>query len=214
VKRTKKRKVKDVPIYPRDPDFIRKQVEEINRVEWPYKRADVRDLLVARDKALVSLLVLIGVRISEALGLQRKWFTVEPDRISIGDIHTEKHGNVREGLWLPKTGRLAPITALFEAWLNQVPQDPEAYVFPTAKPFGNINWHAPMERGRAHWIIKTTINKFPHWFRGVTETYYGKVVFRNDPFKLKDFMGVRRIQSVYPYIGEPWRQDLENFSQE
>jgi hypothetical protein len=48
----------------------------------------------------------------------------------------------------------------------------------------------------------------------VAETYIGKIVFRNDPYKLKEFMGLRRIESVFPYVGEPWKQNLENYSRE
>ena len=212
--RKKKRKVESIPIYPRGPDFIKNLVSEVEQIEWPYTKDETREKLHDRDKALAALLILIGLRISEALRLQRKWFSVEEDRISIADIQPGKKGNIRSGLWLPRTGKLAPLTRIFCKWLTQVPDDPEAYVFPSAKPFGFIHWDRPMERARAHWIIKTTIGKFPHYYRGVTETFVGKVIFRNDPYKLKKFMGVRRIESVYPYVGEPWEQDLENFSQE
>jgi hypothetical protein len=93
-----------------------------------------------------------------------------------------------------------------------VPEDPEAYIFPSARFFGVIQWDKPLGRGRAHWILKETIGKFCHWYRGVCETYIGKKVFRNDPYKLKKFMGVRRIESVYPYVGEPYQQDLDRFN--
>jgi integrase len=210
----KKRKVESIPIYPRNPDFITNLVNEILNIEWPYVKPETKDILHDRDQGLAAFLSLIGTRISEALRLKRKWFTIEEDRISIADIQPGKRGNIRSGLWLPRTGKLASLTEIFYKWLMQVPNDPEAYVFPSAKPFGFIHWNRHIERARAHWIIKTTIGKFPHWYRGVTETYVGKVIFRNDPYKLKKFMGVRRIESVYPYVGEPWEQDLENFSQE
>jgi hypothetical protein len=212
-KRTKKRRVKDIAIYPRNPDFIRDLVAEINQVEWAYT-SKIADQLHARDKALVAFTCVIGTRVGESLSLQRKWFHVEPDRISIADIQPEKHGLLRSGLWLPRTGPLAPLTEIFYKWLVQVPNEPEAYIFPTAKPFGQINWNIPLEPARMHWIIQSTIKKFPHWFRAVCETYYAKVVFRNDGFKLKEFMGIRRFENIVCYVGEPWRQDLETFSQE
>ena len=199
----------------RDPDFIKKLAEEIKQIEWPYVKLDVIDQLHSRDQALAALLILIGPRISEALLFQRKMFLIRGDRIEVMDFQPGKHGNLRTGLFLPlnKNSTLFPITEIFLTWLKQVPNDPEAFIFPSAKPWGIIHWNRPIERGRAHWIIKSTIGKFPHALRGVCETYIGKIVFSNDPYKLKDFMGVRRIENVFPYVGEPWRQDLERANQ-
>lgn len=211
--RNKKRKVEDIPIYPRHPDFIKNLVAEIHRIEWPYTTEKTKDKLRDRDQALAALLALIGPRISEALRFQRKYFMVELDRVTVADFLPGKHGNMRSGLWLPRNGPLAPLTEIFVKWLEQIPKEPETFVFPTAKPFGVIRWSVPMERARARTIFQTTIGKFPHWYRSVTETFVGKVIFRNDPYKLKKYMGVRRIESVYPYVGEPWEQDLEHFSE-
>ena len=206
-----RRSVSDIPVYPRNPNFIRDLVAEIHRIEWPYTKEKTKAMLRDRDQALAAYLALIGPRITEALKRQRKDFIVEDDRVSIMDFLPGKHGLMRSGLWLTRTGPRAPLTEIFLKWLEQVPQEPETCVFPSAKPFGVIHWNRRLERARAHWIFKTTINKFPHWYRSVVETYVGKVIFKNDPYKLKKFMGVRRLESVYPYVNEPYEQDLEDF---
>lgn len=206
-----KRSVSDIPVYPRSPNFIRDLVAEIHRIEWPYTKEETKDMLRDRDQGLAAYLALLGLRITEALKRQRKDFTIEDDRVSVMDFLPGKRGLVRSGLWLPRTGPRAPLTEIFLKWLEQVPDNPDNYVFPSAKPFGLICWSRPLEGARAHWILKSTIGKFPHWYRSVVETYVGKIIFRNDPFKLKKFMGVRRIESVYPYVNEPYEQDLEDF---
>jgi hypothetical protein len=160
----------------------------------------------------VSLLVLLGLRIGEAVPLKLRDFTDKPDRILVGDINPEKHGTLRTELYLPKTGPLAPLTEIFLAWLNQVPKDPEVYVFPSAWPFGCLNWHNHLDRKRAHKIIKFTTGHFCHFYRGIGETVYGKLVFQNDVFKLKDFMGLNDIRSVFPYVAEPFRADIDRFN--
>ena len=206
-----RRAVSEIPVSPRSPNFIADIAAEIHRIEWPYTKEETKQLLRDRDQGLAAYLALIGPRITEALKRKRKDFTVEPDAIRVSDFTPGKRGDVRSGLYLPRTGPRAPLTEIFLKWLNQVPGDPEAFVFPSAKPFGLICWTRRLERARAHWILKTTINKFPHWYRSVVETYVGKVIFKNDPYKLKKFMGVRRLESVYPYVNEPYEQDLEDF---
>lgn len=193
------------------PGFFDKLTKEIDRIAWPYVKLDVKDKLVARDKALVSLLILLGLRIGEALERKGQDFTDQPDRILVADINPEKYGLVRTELYLPKTGPLGPLTEIFEKWLKQVPSA-DSYVFPSAWPFGCLNWHNHLDRKRAHQIVKFTTGHFPHFYRGIGETVYGKLVFQNDIFKLKDFMGLNDIRSVFPYVAEPFRADIDRFN--
>ena len=65
-----------------------------------------------------------------------------------------------------------------------------------------------MSRKRYFKIIKETLDKFPHWFRAVCETIYGRMVFNNDPYKLKDFMGVQTLEATVPYVKSAFEKDL------
>ena len=216
-----RRAVSEIPVSPHSPNFIADIVAEIHRIEWPYTKAEtmkvkgveipIKDLLRNRDQGLAAYIALIGPRITEALKRKRKDFTVEPDRILVAAFLPGKRGDMRKNLYLPRTGPRAPLTEIFLKWLEQVPSDPEAFVFPSAKPFGFIHWDRRLERARAHWIMKSTIGKFPHWYRSVCETYIGKLVFKSDAFKLRKYMGVKRLESVVPYVNEPFQADLEDF---
>ena len=59
------------------------------------------------------------------------------------------------------------------------------------------------------WIIKTMTDRFPHWFRSVCETIYGRLIFNSDAWKLKEFMGLRRLDSTTPYVQGSWEEDEE-----
>jgi hypothetical protein len=114
---------------------------------------------------------------------------------------------------LPLAGPREPITRFFLDWLEEIDRqtegDKESYIFPSAYPFGNIDWHIPLRRQRAHQIIKRTTGKMPHYFRGVCESYAGKILFENDPYQLRDFMGIKSVESVVPYVDSRFRQALE-----
>jgi hypothetical protein len=62
-------------------------------------------------------------------------------------------------------------------------------------------------RGNA--IIKETTGKFPHWFRAACKNIYGKKVFQNNAYKLKDFMGLVNLASTDPYVQAIWQEDKE-----
>jgi integrase len=202
-----KRKTKDVPIFL--DDRLYGDLEKIvNETEWPYK-SEHRDKLLSRDRALVALLILAGLRISEALRLKRKQFRNYEDHILLVNVETVKHGSLRKEILLPKTGNLAWFTFIFEAWLNEIPDsEEESYIFPTGTSQGFI-FDKPLTRTRVHKIIKTTTGKFPHWFRAVCENIYGKKVFNNNAYKLKDFMGLVNLSSTDPYVQSVWQEDKE-----
>ena len=114
------------------------------------------------------------------------------------NVNTEKHGKMRGEIILPKKGNLARFTLIFEEWLAQVPSE-DSFVFPSGNSNG-LNFLRPQTRSRSHRIIKSTTGKFPHWFRAVAENIYGRLVFGNNPYKLKDFMGLVNLESTTPYI--------------
>lgn len=203
----KKRSVSDIPIFL---EGIWEDLEEILNVDgWPYQTNTV--LFQLRDRALICLLILTGLRISEVLRLKKLQFRSYKRKILLANVQTAKHGLLRDKIVLPKQGKLSMFTLVFEEWLNTIPNK-ESYVFPkgTALRTGSFLWDKPLSTKRAFWIIKTTTGKFPHWFRAVCETIYGRLVFKSDAWKLKEFMGLKRLDSTSPYVKGTWEDNLEN----
>ena len=203
-----KRKVKDEPIF-LDDRLLKELEVMIQKVMWPYKNNT--ELLQLRDKAMVAFFILTGIRNSEKNQLTRKMFRVYEDRILVVNIQPLKHGILRDEIILPKIGGLAPFTLIFEEWLNQIPLVDESdkpincVIFPTATPSGSFAWNQPLGRQRFHWIIKSTTGLFAHWLRGVCESVYGKIIFKNDAWALKDFMGLVNLDSTSPYVSGQWK---------
>lgn len=203
-----KRAVSDVPIF-LDSGFWKELYEIVSVEGWEYKtnRAEFQ----LRDRALMSLLILSGLRITEALRLKKLQFRVYEDRILLANVETLKHGLLRKRIVFPKKGNLSPFTEILDEWLKIVPNN-ESYVFSHGLSFfdkkhESFNWTKPLSRKRAFWIIKTTTGKFPHWFRAVCENIYGQIVFKNNAWKLKEFMGLKRLDSTTPYVSGSWEDD-------
>jgi integrase len=201
-----KRKVSDVPIFL--DNRLWDELHTIINVEgWPYKTNIL--LFKLRDRALICLLILTGLRISEALTLKKLQFRIYKRKIILANAETVKHGLLRAKIVLPKQGKFAVFTLVFEEWLETIPKD-HYYVFPkgTSLSAGSFLWDKPLSTKRAFWIIKTTTGKFPHWFRAVCETVYGRLVFKSDAWKLKEFMGLKRLDSTSPYVKGTWEDNL------
>lgn len=202
-----KRATKDIPIF-LDTNLYENLEKIINSLNWPYK-SHIKDKLLLRDKALVSLLILTGCRITEALRLKRKQFRIYSSHILLVNVETVKHGKLRKEIVLPKQGSLAAFTRYFEAWLKDIPEaNDESYIFPAATS-KDFKQDKPLTRFRANRIIKQTTGKFPHWFRAVCENVYGKKVFNNNAYKLKDFMGLVNLASTDPYVQADWTEDKD-----
>jgi hypothetical protein len=204
----KKRKVKDIPIFLEDRlwDDLKNLVD---KCKWPYKTNENDYWL--QDKVLVCLLILTGLRISELLRLKKLQFRIYQSKILLANVQTLRHGLTRDKIFLPKKGRLATFTEQFEQWFIQVPKE-ENYIFPSGivRTHGQgdtFNWNKPLGRKRAFWIIKTTTDRFPHWFRSVSKIIYGRIVFKSDAWKLKQFRGLQRLDSTTPYVKSSWEDD-------
>jgi integrase len=202
-----KRKVSDVPIF-LDSRLWDDLATTINLRGWDYKTNMV--LFKLRDRALICILILTGCRISEALQLKKLQFRVYEDEIVLANVGTVKRGLMRNKIVLPKKGKLSVFTLAFEEWLLNIPRD-DCYVFPRATSLrgGTFLWDKPLSAKRAYWIIKTGTGKFPHWFRAVCETVYGRLVFKSDAWKLKEFMGLKRLDSTSPYVKGTWEDNLD-----
>jgi len=201
-----KRKVSDVPIF-LDSRLWDELRTIINLRGWDYKTN--MTLFKLRDRGLICLLILTGLRISEVLQLKKLQFRVYENEIVLANAQTMKRGLMRTKIVLPKTGNLAMFTLAFEEWYENIPKD-DCYVFPKATSLrgGSFLWDKPLSSKRAYWIIKKTSGKFPHWFRAVCETVYGRLVFKSDAWKLKEFMGLKRLDSTSPYVKGTWEDNL------
>jgi len=178
----------------------------IQKIEWSYK-SHMQEFY-ARDKALACFLILTGFRINEALDRKKEEVIEYDDYLELTDIKTEKHGNPRKQIILPKDGRLAPFTMIFKEWLDCI-EKPEYYLFPSATTHGEFLWNGHLGYKRPHQIFKDTIDRFPHWFRSIHETVMGRLTFDNNVFKLRDYMGVKTIESCTPYVQSEWEKDLK-----
>jgi len=200
--KNKKRKVQDVPIF-LDRQLFKELEQFINAPTWPYKTN--REEYWLRDQALISILILTGVRVTEALNLRKLQFRIYEDHILLANVETKKKGLIRKKIILPLKGNFAPFTRKFSEWLQKIPNE-NCFIFPSGGIHG-FNWKSKLSRQRAHWIIKTATQRFPHWFRGVCETVYGRLIFQNDAWKLKEFMGLKNLDSTTPYVGGSWEED-------
>jgi len=202
LKKVKKRSVHDVPLFLDERLFEELRIL-VYRKGWDYKTD--KEVYQLRDRALISILILTGLRISEALMLKRLQFRIYDNRIILVNVKTVKSGLIRRKITLPKEGKLAEFTGIVERWLRMVPKE-EHYVFPSGCAYGP-RWDTPLSRGRAFWIIKKQTGRFPHWFRSVCETIYGRLIFNNDAWKLKEFMGLKKLDSTSPYVRGSWEED-------
>ena len=205
LKHVKKRAVKDIPIFT---DQIFEKLAEVirNFQAWDYKMQP--EVFALRDKALVVGLVLMGVRAAETR-LKRKQFLIKPNEVVVVNVETMKQGDLRREIILPRTGALSVYTDILVEWLERV-QDSESFVFPSADAYGNFRWDTPLGTKRIWQLVKKTTGLFPHWFRGVHETIYGRLVFQRDAWKLKEHMGLKRLDSTAPYVrGEMEKEDKQ-----
>jgi len=48
--------------------------------------------------------------------------------------------------------------------------------------------------------------------QGVCENIYGKLIFNNDAWKLKEFMGLKRLDSTTPYVKGSWKLQFKIYN--
>jgi site-specific recombinase XerD len=115
-----------------------------------------------RDKALVSLLLLSGLRISEALALKFSQVREQPKSFLLLSVVTKKRGYEREKIVMPKDGSLGRICFCFEKWYKYLSeQNKPEWLFPSGCAFGII-YSKNLPTCRAHQIMKETTNYIPH----------------------------------------------------
>jgi len=210
------------PIRLDDPLFWNDLLLDVASMEQtPYKNPAYREQFILRDKALISFFILTGLRVNEALAIRMNQIVETKNFVKVLRVKTEKFNFVREEILMPQKGKLAPFTAIFEQWFQIVKTEGEkwkqgVYVFPRAVSgikrhrFYNVDpdqrieafyWNKRLHIGRVEAMIRRcTGNKFPHWYRHVFETFYGRIICQRDPWSLAKTMGYRRIESTASYV--------------
>lgn len=158
-----RRTLKDIVYYPTPEEIYAKLKTSPG---WTYSH-DV-EYYEVRDKALVAVIYLLGLRVSEAVRLEKSQFLIPEkaglnDRIIVRGIilsKSRKQGQPRkdksrpEG-WLPLTGERVPLTRLV---LDYLVVSREERLF----KFG---------RKRAWQIVTALVQDTCHWLRAYCENY-------------------------------------------
>lgn len=204
--RIKKRKVKDVPIFT-DKGFFEELYFQFLSKHWKYKT--LPQLYQVRDNAICAGLLLTGCRPSELALIQKHQIRNLDDRIIFTNIQTLKRGHIRPKIFCSKTSDIfSKFTELLERWFVKL-EERDDVLFPSGSAFG-LNFKRSLTRKRIERVVKKKTGLFPAWFRGVHETYYGNVVFRGNAWKLKEYMGLRFVDSTAPYVQTSYERDIED----
>jgi len=164
---------------------------------WPYKTNI--PFYQARDKALMSIDFVGAFRNHEVLKRlrasnfieEKSYWILEGGYIGKRSKKTiAKYGSrvtTREHIFFPKFQHpLQPFTDLLINYLQFLEDNQILFRFG--------------ER-RHHQIVYYCTGKWPHWFRAMSENWYGHNVWRNNPNELAKFIGVVNPTSVMPYTG-------------
>jgi integrase len=159
-----RRTLKYIEYYP-SPSEIYEAI--ISSEGWPYKSN--REFYIKRDRALVAILYLLALRVSEALRLRRNqfllpWQTGQDDRIVVRAIELSKSRRrgkprkeqFRQENWLPLTGPRAPLTRFIVDYLKMLDGDEKLF---------------PFNRTRAWQIVAVMTGATCHWFRAYGENF-------------------------------------------
>jgi integrase len=154
-----RRTLKKIKKYPRPRELYDKIVYGKG---WDYS-SDDKDYFLKRDRALVALLYLLALRISEALRLCKSQFATEKNRIVVSGIELSKtkikgkprKDQYRQEAFLPLSGNRAMLTQLVTDYLR---------VAKTDKLFIN-------DTSQAYKYVVALIGEPCHWLRAYGENY-------------------------------------------
>lgn len=147
---------------------------------WPYKTE--MKFYRTRDKALVSLLYLLALRVSEALRLKKEQFLIEKSRVVVRGIKLSKSvrkdkprkEQYRQVGYLPLTKDRGLITGLVLEHLEQIETEDKLFKFGIVRA----------------WQITTAILKIPnHWLRAYGEDFLYSM-WRGDLLAVADYVKV------------------------
>jgi len=182
---SRRRTLKDIDHYPTPAEIYNIIVSSRG---WPYKaKGKKREFYLKRDRALVAIIYLLALRISEALRLRKNQFlfpeeTGYDDRIVVRGIKLSKsrvkgrprREQYRQENWLPLSGPRARLTRLVIEYLKELEGDQRLF------PFGRV---------RAWQIIREMTGATCHWFRAFGEDFlYGQ--WDKDLLAVSDYIKV------------------------
>lgn len=161
---------------------------------WPYRRRVEHHQ--KRDRALLALLYLSGLRISEALRIKKSQFDLacDPDFVVVRDVKISKRKKKtiqREGqpmidVPLPKTGRFSRFTDLILDYLQVADED----VFKIGSQ-------------RAWAIVKHMTGRWNHYFRSQRISWLVNRL-RSDVIAAR-IVGIKNPQTIAHYYKGEWR---------
>lgn len=182
--------------------FFRDLRHQIESKNLEYKTN--KDFFQSRDKALVTGLVLTGLRASEISLLKPLQIQDDDSRLRLLKVRTVKGGDLRAKIPLPTQNELGEYTKIFLRHVDKIP-DRASFIFPRGSGLG-INFDQHISRKRVYQIVNGMTGLYPHYFRSVHASIYAKV-FGFDAWKLKAFMGWKNLNSSSPYVKSNWESD-------
>jgi integrase len=181
-----------------------------NNQGWNYKRN--REKYVRRDRALVALLYLVALRISEALRLRKKQFKPERQRVVIESIMLSKShikvcsecgARVKPELRQEHLNTVHSGNGFFKDKMRKSQYRPEAwlplkgersqitqYVLDYLDTLKEDDLLFPLDRKRAWQIVTALMGEPPHWHRAFGEDYLYSEVMDHDIMAVSDYVKV------------------------
>ena len=180
--------LKEIPYYPSPKEIY----ESIIKGEgWPYRTN--REFFLKRDRALVALLYLGGLRVSEALRIRKSQFVKRRNFILIRGVELSKSrvkGKPRRikyrDVRLPLRGERAPLRRLIMEYVELLDEDERLFPWSLEK-----NKHGQIMGCKRAWqIVKAILPDHTcHWLRAYCEDYlYSK--WRGDLLAVSDYIKV------------------------
>jgi integrase len=195
-----RRVLADIPRYP-TPAQVFEQIEQGEG--WPYRTQDAEKLAWyrLRDRALVCLLYLAALRISEALRLTKSQFQLNESMnrweivgVKLSKVKAKGKARVhtyRQEVWLPLTGDRARFTELFVSYLSVAYEGKDRGIFYYRTP------------ERALQIVGGLTGMWNHYFRALGEQYLYRQ-WGNDLLAVADYVKVDPA-TLGKYIQESYR---------
>jgi len=162
--------LKEIPYYP-SPKEIYDSI--MNSEGWPYKIN--REFFLKRDRALVSLLYLGGLRVSEALRIKKNQFVEKKNYILIRSVELSKSrvkGRPRRvrfrDVRLPLKGERALLTQLVLEYIKHLNEDDRLFPWSLRK-----NKYGQIIGCKRAWQVVTALlpEHTCHWLRAYCEDY-------------------------------------------
>lgn len=185
-----KRGVEDIALYLEPKELVEKVLAA---KDLQYKQN--MEYYRKRDRALLSLLALSGLRISEILSLQTAQFDLESDSefviIQDAAILKRRKETIKVDIPLPKEGPLEPLTNIIIDYIECARKGP---IF-------------KIGRSRAWQIITQMTGNWCHYYRSQRISFLVNKLRSTDI--VSKIMGIKSPQTISHYYKTEWRQHRE-----